>query len=72
MLAEKRNKMEKKYENDCKCDPKKHIDGIKCDVTNCVYHNGKSQCCAGCISVGPHNASSSTDTACVTFKAKEY
>ena len=64
--------MEKKYENDCKCDMSKHIDGIKCDVKNCVYHNGKNECCAGCISVGPHSASSSTDTACVTFKAKEY
>ena len=64
--------MEKKYENDCKCDMNKHIDGIKCDVKNCVYHNGKSECYAGCISVGPHSASSSTETACVTFKAKEY
>ena len=72
MLAEKRNIIEKKYENDCKCDMSKHIDGIKCDVKNCVYHSGKNECCAGCISVGPHSASSSTDTACVTFKAKEY
>ena len=71
-LAEKRNKMEKKYENECKCDTKKHISGIKCDVTNCAYHNGKSECYAGCISVGPHSATSSSDTTCVTFKPKEY
>ena len=64
--------MEKKYENDCKCDMSKHIDGIKCDVKNCVYHSGKNECCAGCISVGPQSAKSSTDTVCVTFKAKEY
>ena len=63
---------EKKYQTDCKCDTSKHIKGILCDVKNCAYHNGKSECCAGCISVGPSSAESSSGTACVTFKPKTY
>jgi len=63
---------EKKYQTDCKCDTSKHIKGILCDVKNCAYHNGKSECCAGCISVGPSSAESSSGTACVTFKPRAY
>ena len=51
------------------CDIKKdHIKGIKCDVKNCVYHDGESRCTAGEITVGPTYASTSGDTACATFK----
>ena len=63
---------EKKYENECKHDSSKHIKGVLCDVKNCAYHNGKSECCAGCISVGPANASCAENTICATFKAKTY
>lgn len=63
---------EKKYECETKCDKSKPIKGIMCDVKNCTYHNGKSECCAGCISVGPSTAETSSGTACVTFKAREY
>ena len=63
---------EKKYQTDCKCDTSKAIKGVMCDVQNCAYHNGKSECCAGCISVGPSSAESSSGTACVTFKPKAY
>jgi hypothetical protein len=64
--------MEKKYETCCQCDTTKHIKGIMCDVKNCAYHYGKSECCAVCISVGPSSAESSSATACVTFKPRTY
>ena len=63
---------EKKYETEKKCDSSKHIKGIVCDVKNCTYHNGKSECFAGCISVGPSDAKSSAGTACATFKPRLY
>ena len=46
------------------------IQGIKCDVTNCVHHNGKHNCTAKNISVGPIFANSCSDTVCATFEAK--
>ena len=49
----------------------KHIQGISCDVKNCTFHDGQHYCTAGQITVGPAHASTSGDTACVTFKAKE-
>jgi hypothetical protein len=38
-------------------------------VHNCVY-NDDSECHAGHINVGPHNASSIDDTVCDTFRAE--
>ena len=71
-LAEKRKSMEeKKYETEC-CDSKKHIKGILCNVKSCAYHDGNSDCFAGKISVGPSDAKTSSGTACVTFKPREY
>lgn len=67
-----KNYEENKYETECKCNTDKHIKGIRCDVCSCVYHNGQSQCCAGEIYVGPHDAKSSANTECSTFKPKEY
>ncbi len=58
----------KKYETDCGC---KHIKGIKCNVSNCYYHDRETCCTASEISVGPHSAVSSGDTLCATFKPKE-
>jgi len=46
------------------------ISGIKCDVVNCTYHREGNKCEAGCIEVGRGNCSTSSDTACETFKAK--
>ena len=46
------------------------ISGIKCGVVNCAYHREGNKCEAGCIEVGSGNCSSSKDTACETFKAK--
>lgn len=56
----KENAMNKQNE---KC-----IEGIKCDVTNCHYHQENSKCNANEIKVGPTYASTSTDTICATFK----
>ena len=46
------------------------IKGIKCDVKNCVHHNGNSHCVAGEIEVGPNYAVSCADTICATFENK--
>lgn len=49
---------------------KDHIDGIHCNVTNCVFHDPNDKCSADRIKVGPTFASTSADTACATFKRK--
>jgi hypothetical protein len=49
----------------------KHLKGIFCDVKNCVYHDGDAYCTADRIAVGPTYASSTSDTVCATFKAKQ-
>ena len=69
---EKKSMEEKKYETDCKHEKKSCISGVKCEVKNCAYHDGKNECYAGCISVGPREADCSAGTACVTFKPKHY
>ena len=58
----------KKHEDSCG----KHIKGIKCNVQNCYYHDCDTHCTANEIAVGPHNASTSGDTLCATFKPKEF
>ena len=65
---------EKKYETECckKTDSKKHIKEIDCDVKNCAYHDGVSDCYAGKICVGPRDANCSSGTSCATFKPREY
>ena len=57
-----------KEKNSCS---KEHIKGIKCDVRNCMYHDCDTYCTAGQISVGPCNATSSTETVCATFKERK-
>lgn len=49
----------------------KPISGITCDVSNCVYHDGRGYCYAGKINVGPSFANSTADTLCATFKQKD-
>ena len=46
-------------------------EGIKCEVKNCVYHDGHSHCKADKIEVGPDYAISCADTVCSTFKASK-
>lgn len=57
----------KPFEKNCGC---RHNNGIKCDVKNCYYHDCDTYCTAEQISVGPHDAASSTETTCVTFRPK--
>ncbi len=44
------------------------IDGIVCDVTNCIYNEDNKNCTASQIKVGPNFAATKSDTACVTFE----
>lgn len=46
---------------------------IKCNVSNCVYHSGKSTCTAEEIHVAcqcEHKACDCRETECGTFEAK--
>ena len=63
----------KKMDNQNKkgCCGKDHINGIVCNVTNCVYHDCETYCTAEKIAVGPSYATTSSDTICATFKQKE-
>lgn len=73
VCGKEKNKLdEKKQKTDCKCDSAKLIRGIVCDVQNCAYHSGKSECYAGSICVGPKAADCSANTSCATFKPREY
>ena len=49
-----------------------HIRGIVCDVQNCAYHDGDNFCTATRIRVGPTYANKSGQTACATFKPREF
>ena len=46
----------------------KKIKGITCDVKGCEYNDGKNECTAGHISVGPTDACCSDETVCATFR----
>ena len=48
----------------------KKIKGITCDVKGCEYNDGKDECTAGHISVGPTDACCSDETVCATFRPK--
>lgn len=47
------------------------IDGIKCEVSNCEYHDGATSCLAGQIQVGPHAVNRTNETCCDTFRCKD-
>lgn len=72
LCRKEKNMNEKKYETESKCESGKALKGVSCDVKNCAYHSGVCECHAGCISVGPSEAKSSSGTACATFKPKAY
>lgn len=44
---------------------------IKCDVENCVYHDGECECTADSISVDTSAPSDSCDAKCSTYKCHE-
>ena len=48
-----------------------HGNKIKCEVKNCVYHEGKDTCTANCIEVGTCNACVCGETVCATFQLNE-
>ena len=47
---------------------KDHIQGIRCDVKNCVYHDCDTHCTASQIAVGN---STKADACCDTFKERK-
>ena len=63
--------MEEKFneKNGVKCGCH-HIEGIVCDVKNCVHNSGERYCTANQILVGPSNAVNSDATECSTFKPR--
>lgn len=47
-----------------------HIEGIKCDVKSCAFHDGDNYCCAREITVGPGYATERKETVCATYRRK--
>lgn len=47
-----------------------YLDGIVCDVTNCVYNEHNRRCTAPAIKVGPNFAATKNDTSCSTFERR--
>ncbi|MBC8569549.1 DUF1540 domain-containing protein [Zongyangia hominis] len=45
-----------------------HITGVRCEVVNCAYNEGRRYCTAKEIKVGPAFAAMNGDTQCSTFK----
>ena len=52
-------------------DTEKCIDGIACNVNNCVYHSDSHNCTAKAVHIGPVYAEKVTDTVCGTFRNKD-
>ncbi len=53
-----------------KCDHNSAINGVSCDVTECVYHNGVRSCTADCICVECKETEHGKKTQCGTFQKK--
>lgn len=47
-----------------------HIEGIKCDVKSCAFHDGDNYCCAREITVGPSYAVNLGETVCATYRRR--
>lgn len=47
------------------------IQGVDCDVKECVHHNGIRNCTAGCICVECKETSQGKKTCCGTFEKKQ-
>ena len=54
-----------------KCGSKAHINGICCNVKNCIHHDCDTYCTAEQIAVGPSSATCSAETVCATFKERK-
>lgn len=44
------------------------INGISCEVKNCIHHDIANNCTAGHITVGSQSAKTNSETTCETFK----
>ncbi len=53
------------------CGCTNHISGVHCEVKTCQYHDGETYCTARQIEVCNSTATSSSDTACATFKERK-
>lgn len=50
------------------CNQEKTLDGVRCDVTKCVYNNGHNCCTAEHIDVKNRMAILGEETMCETFE----
>lgn len=50
--------------------PPDHIDGIRCDVESCAYHDGERFCTADGVSIGRQLADSLSETCCKTYRKR--
>ncbi len=50
--------------------PPEHIDGIRCDVESCAYHDGERFCTANGVSIGMQLADSLSETCCRTYRRR--
>lgn len=50
--------------------PPDHIDGIRCDVVSCAYHDGERFCTADGVSIGMQLADSLSETCCRTYRKR--
>ena len=48
-----------------------HINGVKCVVSSCYYHENGDYCNAAKIEIQPKNASDTQETDCATFVPNE-
>lgn len=48
----------------------RHINGITCDVHNCVYHDGDNYCTADRVNIGNAAAVKCGETRCATFEMR--
>lgn len=45
-----------------------HLDGVKCIVNTCYYHERGDKCAASKIEIQPRNATNTSETDCATFR----
>lgn len=64
-----RNEISAEHEKEMKRAPQ-HIEGIKCDVKSCAFHDGDSYCCANGVAIGPSYAKLTTETVCATYRRR--
>lgn len=56
--------------NNCNGKCNNAIEGVNCDVSECVHHDGARSCTASCICVECKDAALGEKTCCGTFQKK--